>query len=548
MHSVCADTPLVCQTIVFLCCCRGVCAMAGMGAVPSDEALETVTLQAYRDYSKSSAQSISKTEFSDWVIKFASGAHNDGAASAKEVSLQAAMETFGVVSTPSQHNPTAGSDTNGDENNHQAYEHDVTTDAAAVDPDDVSFAQDDAYKSVSGGDYAVEAELFDPAEQHDEPAEHFGHQQQQIEEVHGSSGHEQVEDDSSRDAYYDEEYDAGVEDAGGSAEHHDLPIDHHDHDPPIEDQPSDDHELVAAVETQDVSDYPASSPDDGAQDQDVDPPMDLDTVPTVPSRPLSAAPAEMDAESDGETLHVADSADRLESDAVVQSVEDASIAIEGELVADDQPELLAANAHESHSHEDAYDDEFAHEESTEEESHPARREEDDIGEYTVEYQEGTAEARADSVGPPAEDAGGTEAEPAGAGEDQDLEAAPLHENAAGDSVEPPQVEPMEAADHATVEDSNHEQEEGGGRHEEEAYEQDAEQQQDSGAEEQSPRDGDVDLNAFDTYDYEDAAYDGSSGLAPPDPNGEDEDEAPTPLESDQAAEPASTSTPDEPAS
>lgn len=81
------------QTIVFLCCTRGVCVMAGVGVVPSDDALEAVTLQAYRELNKSSAQSITKTEFTDWVLRFAAS----GSSSSKEVSLDAALHQFGVV-------------------------------------------------------------------------------------------------------------------------------------------------------------------------------------------------------------------------------------------------------------------------------------------------------------------------------------------------------------------------------------------------------------------------------------------------------------------
>ncbi|KAG7401317.1 hypothetical protein PHYBOEH_001733 [Phytophthora boehmeriae] len=82
------------MTIAFLCSARGFCVIAGVGIVPSDEGLESVTLQAYRDLNKGSAQSIAKAEFTKWVIEFASGA---GAPPTREVSLQNALEQFRVV-------------------------------------------------------------------------------------------------------------------------------------------------------------------------------------------------------------------------------------------------------------------------------------------------------------------------------------------------------------------------------------------------------------------------------------------------------------------
>lgn len=65
-----------------------------MGTVPSDEELETVSLQAYRDLNKGSTQSITKAEFMKWIIEFASGA---GAPPTREVTLQNALEQFRVV-------------------------------------------------------------------------------------------------------------------------------------------------------------------------------------------------------------------------------------------------------------------------------------------------------------------------------------------------------------------------------------------------------------------------------------------------------------------
>ncbi|KAJ8539192.1 hypothetical protein ON010_g12680 [Phytophthora cinnamomi] len=82
------------MTISFLCSTRGFCVIAGVGSVPSDEELETVTLQAYRDLNKGSTQSITKAEFMKWIIEFASGT---GAPPTREVTLQNALEQFRVV-------------------------------------------------------------------------------------------------------------------------------------------------------------------------------------------------------------------------------------------------------------------------------------------------------------------------------------------------------------------------------------------------------------------------------------------------------------------
>ncbi|KAG6971769.1 hypothetical protein JG688_00004291 [Phytophthora aleatoria] len=83
------------MTISLLCCARGFCVMAGVGTIPSDEELETVTLQAYRDLNKGSSQSITKAEFTKWILEFANGT---GAPITREVTLQSALEQFRVTS------------------------------------------------------------------------------------------------------------------------------------------------------------------------------------------------------------------------------------------------------------------------------------------------------------------------------------------------------------------------------------------------------------------------------------------------------------------
>jgi hypothetical protein len=69
--------------------------MSGTGAVPTDEALEHVTLQAYRELSKSGGHSITKTEFTKWVLHFVSAAPSHGEASLEDMAIQ-----FGLIAVP----------------------------------------------------------------------------------------------------------------------------------------------------------------------------------------------------------------------------------------------------------------------------------------------------------------------------------------------------------------------------------------------------------------------------------------------------------------
>ncbi|KAF1331109.1 hypothetical protein FI667_g4422, partial [Globisporangium splendens] len=79
---------------------EGFCVLSGVGAMPSDEDLEAITLQAYRELNKSSGQSISKSEFTKWVLRFA--ARSGGGATMvsmyADVSMDDALEQFGVLS------------------------------------------------------------------------------------------------------------------------------------------------------------------------------------------------------------------------------------------------------------------------------------------------------------------------------------------------------------------------------------------------------------------------------------------------------------------
>ncbi|KAK1946041.1 hypothetical protein P3T76_003089 [Phytophthora citrophthora] len=82
------------MTIAFLCCARGFCVISGVGTVPSDEELESVTLQAYRELNKGSTQSITKSEFTKWILEFASGT---GTPFTREVTLENVLKQFRLV-------------------------------------------------------------------------------------------------------------------------------------------------------------------------------------------------------------------------------------------------------------------------------------------------------------------------------------------------------------------------------------------------------------------------------------------------------------------
>ncbi|GLE00461.1 hypothetical protein PINS_up009218 [Pythium insidiosum] len=84
------------MTIAFLCSARGFTVIAGAGAVPTDEELEGVTLQAYRELSKSAGQSITKNEFTKWVLRFIGAAPT----AQGEVSIQDMLIQFGLVTPP----------------------------------------------------------------------------------------------------------------------------------------------------------------------------------------------------------------------------------------------------------------------------------------------------------------------------------------------------------------------------------------------------------------------------------------------------------------
>lgn len=144
---------------MFLCATRGFCVLSGVGAVPSDDDLEGVTLSAYRELNKSSGLSISKSEFTKWVLRFAAGRGAGGEPVAmsrsSEVTIESALEQFSVV-TPSKEsspgheepNEATGGGSAGDEENNPIVEH-QGVEAQQVEADmmhDKSSACDAAYQ------------------------------------------------------------------------------------------------------------------------------------------------------------------------------------------------------------------------------------------------------------------------------------------------------------------------------------------------------------------------------------------------------------------
>lgn len=127
-----------------------------MGVVPCDDDLESVTLRAYRELNKSSTQSISKAEFTKWVLRFASagsGSGGDMSRAGSEVMIQSALEQFGVVSAPKESSPAhedelKGASEAGADNNELAPdqgENDQQMDAELR--DDESSAVDASYQA-----------------------------------------------------------------------------------------------------------------------------------------------------------------------------------------------------------------------------------------------------------------------------------------------------------------------------------------------------------------------------------------------------------------
>lgn len=154
--------------------------MAGVGSVPSDEVLESITLQAYRDFNKSSAQSITKSEFTGWIVTFASGPRISDGGRTKEVSLQAAMEQFGVVSAPVS--------STADENNHETYEDHVGTNVEQ--PTVFSHIQDTHDVEASDA-YSHDVEQFDASDvrQHHSIAEETVGDDYEDEQYESSKNH-----------------------------------------------------------------------------------------------------------------------------------------------------------------------------------------------------------------------------------------------------------------------------------------------------------------------------------------------------------------------
>ncbi|KAJ0409823.1 hypothetical protein P43SY_005717 [Pythium insidiosum] len=64
--------------------------------IPSDEELESITLQAYRELSKAAGQSITKNEFTKWVLRFI----NTAPTAQGEASIQDMLIQFGLIAPP----------------------------------------------------------------------------------------------------------------------------------------------------------------------------------------------------------------------------------------------------------------------------------------------------------------------------------------------------------------------------------------------------------------------------------------------------------------
>ncbi|KAL4105984.1 hypothetical protein PRIC1_004039 [Phytophthora ramorum] len=219
------------MTIAFLCCARGFCVMSGIGTIPSDEELEAITLQAYRDLNKGSTQSITKSEFTKWIMEFASGTR---APPTREVSLQNALEQFRVV-------PLAANTENTTDNNayNPAQESSEETDALdynEVVPADELHADERLPQGEAGvhsenaSEWTVEQEhertgqpidLPEPIEPEHVPAdadEQFLSGDEVIFDAHEESAHEESaheEAETSKSAPTDENYEAHLQTESG---------------------------------------------------------------------------------------------------------------------------------------------------------------------------------------------------------------------------------------------------------------------------------------------------------------------------------------------
>lgn len=166
--------------------------LSGVGTVPSDDDLESVTLSAYRELNKSSGQSISKAEFTKWVLRFAAGGGGGDAAMsrASDVSIESALEHFRVVTPTKESSPaheetlddkTGGDDASaGDEENNtpvemqeakaQSVEVDLMCDESSA-FDAAYQAQDEEVAQVNGEEDYTEAASATVAEASPERAE-----------------------------------------------------------------------------------------------------------------------------------------------------------------------------------------------------------------------------------------------------------------------------------------------------------------------------------------------------------------------------------------
>ncbi|GMF44837.1 unnamed protein product [Phytophthora fragariaefolia] len=131
--------------------------MAGVGTVPSDEELEAVTLQAFRDLNKGSTQSITKTEFTKWIIEFASGA---GAPPAREVTLQQTLEQFRVIPCEEKNENNSSDFVQNDNKYYDGSAHidDPQHETEVLNENAVQFTVDEEHNANEGAAESIEPE------------------------------------------------------------------------------------------------------------------------------------------------------------------------------------------------------------------------------------------------------------------------------------------------------------------------------------------------------------------------------------------------------
>ncbi|KAG7377719.1 hypothetical protein PHYPSEUDO_011126 [Phytophthora pseudosyringae] len=463
------------MTIAFLCCARGVCVVAGVGTIPSDEELESVTLQAYRDLNKGSTQSITKSEFTKWALEFASGT---GAPITREVTLQKALEQFRVV-------PPTEIVQEKEDNNFStlpvalneapdAQVHEEITQADTIQSDDpLEQALADA-PTESAADSAVE--LSEPADPEFVVDEHAPSAQGEeknllrpdsgifVGPVGGTHAEVTTPEDEPEQQIVNDSYEPGIEAAGYCGVTADAESDY----PTF---------VADAEEPSHVSDVQVQSTCAHEQTSDVS----------------------ADAVQETEMTDMDTQKDNASNNTHLEARDAEPVAASDELAAEEAPPDPAADA-EFENGDFAYEqDEFVQETPRTErvdagadavgDSPPGNNSE---GTQPTENPEQSAEVDDAPIEPAAELPEVASAQEVVENEmdsAQDVDEAPEFTMA-------PDAEPVIDPENASLEDSPS------------AVTAVADPTR------ESPR---TDLNAFDTYDYQDPGYDGSSGLPPPEP-------------------------------